>query len=434
MIQNYSFPTNERTGLKFLVHAQYKTTPSRESILFDDNQNKAITAALSTLIAESIVRLKNSNLLSVDTLSILPIDAENRHPLYSSAFNQVKLIFETESLLPTSNGSYASSGNTILARESELANLLVNSDCTRLFYREFWLSTDITYDKTRALRDYLTSILGIPEIAMQKFCSEITAKFIKTKPDKWIVEFYSSITKNKALYRVGAGNQKKGILRERPIIRLEDGSHVCPENNSGELQVYLPPKGQSKFKTVKRALIETEESYEFLKSLGLDEPNNIAEIKEFIIPKYQGKCIEQDEYIDDFERVLTIWLETDEYRRKEIADLIKQSRFVRCINQKGAIEYQAPNDVYFNTEKLSAWFNNNMHDNIYFLESPGNLSEDGRKFIESLGVRYDLKMFGTKDIRVINYGWYKRSVNGFNPNFNIHGLEYIVDPKNETVC
>ncbi len=90
----------------------------------------------------------------------------------------------------------------------------------------------------------------------------------------------SNITKNKALYRVGAGYQTKGVLRERPIIRLEDGSHVCPENDSGDLQVYLPPKGHSKFKTVKRALLEAEESYEFLKSLGLEEPNNIAEIKE----------------------------------------------------------------------------------------------------------------------------------------------------------
>lgn len=128
------FPTNERTGLKFLVHAPYKTTPSRETIPFDDNQNMEITTAVSALIAESILGMKNSNLLSVDVLSMLPIDADNEHPLYRAAFDQVKSIFSTELLLPTSNGDYGSSVNTILARERELANLLAHMDCTELFH------------------------------------------------------------------------------------------------------------------------------------------------------------------------------------------------------------------------------------------------------------------------------------------------------------
>ena len=220
-------------------------------------------------------------------------------------------------------------------------------------------------------------------------------------------------------------NQAKGVLRERPIIRLEDNSHVCPENNSGELQVYLPPKGKSKFKTVKRSLVENEESYEFLKSIGLDEPSNIAEIKEFIIPKYQGAYID-DEYMADFEKVLNIWIEADEYRRKEISDLLKKSQFVRCKNQKGEIEYQEPSDIYFPTEKLTEWFRNNTHDDIYFLEFPAKLSEYGRRFLESLGVRYELKMSGINDIRVSNYGRYERSVNGFNPDFDIHGLKHAL--------
>ena len=75
------FPTNERTGFKFLVHAPYKTTPSRELIPFDDNQNQIITAELSNLIAESITELKNNGLLNVEVLTMLPIDSENKHPV-----------------------------------------------------------------------------------------------------------------------------------------------------------------------------------------------------------------------------------------------------------------------------------------------------------------------------------------------------------------
>lgn len=274
------------------------------------------------------------------------------------------------------------------------------------------------------MRSYLILELEVPEITMQKFCSEITEEFIKTKSDDWLVKFYSIINKSKSLYESNSNKQKKGILRKRPIIRLEDNSHVCPENDSGDLQVYLPANGKSKFKTVKSIFAETEESFEFLKSLGLEAPNKIAEIKEFIIPKYQGNHVEDDEYTDDVERVFSIWEQSDVYRKREIIDLLRNSKFIRCRNQKNEIVYQVPLDVYFPTDRISAWFDKNTIDEIYFFEVPFKLLENKREFFERLGVRYNLIMFGTEEIKVDRYGWYEKSVNGFNPNFDIHGLEF----------
>ncbi len=243
------FPTNETTGLKFLIHAPYKTTPNRETIPFGDTQNKIITNELSILISESIESVKNNGLLDVDFLTLLPIDSENTHPLYSSAFHKVKDTLATNPLLPTSDNGYINAENALLAREKELTTLLDNSDCYNLFAREAWLSTEITStsNKTKDLWGYLIKILGISAIIMEKFCTEITEEFIKTKDDKWIIKFYSGITKSQSLY------QNEGVLRKRPIIRLEDDSHICPENDSGDLQVYLPYEGESRFKTVKRA-------------------------------------------------------------------------------------------------------------------------------------------------------------------------------------
>ncbi len=427
------FPTNERTGFKFLVHAPYKTTPSRESIPFDDDQNRLITTALSALVAESIIGLKNSGLLNVKVLSILPIDSENEHPLYISAFDQVKSIFANESLLPTSIGSYENAGNTILAREKELTNLLEEIDCSRLFNRNSWLSTDITYDKTRILRDYLTGELGIPEITMQRFCSEITEEFIKIKPDSWVVDFYSSITKNKALYRAGAGYQKKGVLRERPIIRLEDGSHVSPENDSGDIQVYLPTKGESKFKTVKRTLVDIEESNEFLMSLGLVAPNKIAEIKEFIIPKYQGGLIDKDEYIEDVKSALVIWADSNEYQKKEICDLLNSCWFVRCKNQVGDISFQKLNEtyVYFNSKILSGWFDGGTDETIHFIHIGSEITKEVKDFFKCLDVYDNLKVIEEKDPVSKVDSRYAQRIDGFNPNISINGLEYSIENINK---
>lgn len=423
------FPTEVNTGLKFLVHAPYRTTPSRETIPFEDPQNQEITTALASLIAESIIALKKDDLLTVGVLSILPIDSEKDHPIYRSAFKQVKAIFATESLLPTSRGHYATAGHSILARGKELTTLLEQADCKKLFNRESsWLSPDITYNRPPKLRDYLVKELDIPEITMEKFCSSITEDFIKSKNDNWVINFYSSITENKALYRVDDSYQTKGVLRKRPIIRLEDGSHICPDNDSGDLQVHLPSKtGDSKFKTVKRNLAENKKSLEFLKALGLKKPDDITEIKEFIIPKYQGRCIGLDEYKTDFERVLDIWNQSNSDRKKEISDLLKPSQFVRCVNQVGQITYQQPGKVYFCSEELSAWFAENAAGDIYFLDSSVKLFENSQEFLKNLGVRSNLKMFGTGRVEVHRRGNHRRSVDGFNPAFNIHGLKYSLE-------
>ena len=416
------FPTNERTGLNFLVHAPYKTTPSRESIPFEDDQNQAITDELSQLISESISIVKDKGLLDVDFLSLLPINPENDHPLYKAAFQKVKHTLINNSLLPTSDNRYTSATDALLSRERELTTLLNHNDCSTLFDREFWLSTAITYDKTRILKDYLTDILGIPEINMQKFCREISISFIEKKSDEWIIVFYTSSTKSKLLYRKTPS--PPGILRRKPIIRLEDNSHVSPENGAGDLQVYLPSDRKSKFKTVKTSIAKDNQANEFLRSLGLVKPNDIAEIKEFIIPKYRGNNIGDDEYTEDFEKVITIWTQSDEYRKKEIIDLLKQSHFIRCKDQSGSTSFQRPNSVYFRTEKLTTWFEGNPDTSIYFIDID---TEANRKLLENLGIKYDIQLSGISEIRINDYGYYARSVNGFNQSFDIHGLRYSLE-------
>ncbi|MBW3021166.1 hypothetical protein KY334_07765, partial [Candidatus Woesearchaeota archaeon] len=411
------FPVNERTGLEFLVHAPYKTTPSRESIPFNDEQNQNITAQLASLIAESIIEIKNNGLLSVDFLSMLPIDSKNEHPIYRATFDQIKEIFKTQPLLPTSSGHYEISGKVILAREKELTNLLWIEDCLKLFERESWLTTDITYDKTRALRDYLMKELSVPEIDMEKFCAKISKQFIENKSDEWMIQFYSSIESKSALYREG------GILRKRPIIRLEDDTHICPENEFGKVQIYLPPKeGQSKFKTIKRSLVKNRE---FLKNLGLKEIDNIAEIKELIIPKYQGNYIKikLDEYKGDLTRVFSIWSKSSEYKKKEIIDLLKQCRFIRCMNQGKSISYQTGDNVYLDTDELSEWFRGNMTEDIYFLAiflATEFKNEEGKTFLENLGVRNTLKLSNTSMFRQDSFKDNKIGVSVLYPNFNVH--------------
>lgn len=422
------FPTEVKTGLKFLVHAPYKTTPSRETIPFEDNQNTEITIKLAILIAESIKTVKDKNLLTVDFLALLPIDSKNNHPLYRLAFEKVKKLLETNRLIPSSINNYVDAKHSLLAREKELTVLLNTTDCSELFGRKYWLSTEITSHKAKELRDYLTKILEIDEIKIEDFCNKINVKFLKTKPDKWIIKFYSHIIKNKALYKAGDSPTTKGILRKLPIIRLENGSHIPPENDSGQIQVYISTKEKSRFKTIKKAISDNEEALDFLKEIGIKQPDAIAEIKEFIIPKYKSSCINESEYIEDFERVLKIWSESSEYRKPEVIDLLKECNCIRCKIQNNSIFYQKPNSVYFHTNKnLSAWYKGNPDKNIYFLDLNIHLKDNVRSFLESLGVKDEIQVYHNYEYRIEEYRRYERGINGFNKNYDIDGLDFAVN-------
>ena len=57
------FPTKVNTYYKFLLQAPYKTTPNRENIPFEDEDNQVITKELSKLVGESFLILKQIILL-----------------------------------------------------------------------------------------------------------------------------------------------------------------------------------------------------------------------------------------------------------------------------------------------------------------------------------------------------------------------------------
>ena len=421
------FPTNERTGLNFMVHAPYKTTPSRESIPFKDPQNKTITDEIAELFCNSISKIKDNGYFNVDFLKILPINKFEDHPIYNSCFKKLKVFLEQNNILPTSDGTFTKATNALLAREKALTILLDKEDCTELFEKENWLDTNITYNKTKELRDYIIDELNIREINMEMFCKRITETFMKKKNDDWLIHFYSSIIKNKELYREKTSYQKRGILRESPIIPLLNGNYIPPENETNELQVYLPTEQESEFNTVKISIAENENALEFLKALGLKKPDRVSEIKEFIAPKYKFIQKDKNQYLKDFIKSFKIWTDSDEYKKSEVVDILKNLYFTGGINTQDMFLTEKPENVYIKTERLQSWFDGNQSDNIVFLVNELEQIEY-KQFIEKLGVLDKLKIIKKIDKDMVNKdSRYIQRVEGFNPYLSIDGLIHSLD-------
>ena len=300
------FPTEKVTYLNFLIQAPYKTTPNRENIPLDDEQNQYIIEETASLVADSISIIKRLGLLSVSFLEVLPIDQNHSDEIiYSSIFEKVKeKLSSDEALLPASKQDFTTAQNALLARGKELTEMLDEIDINILFNKKSWLNTDITYDRTRLLRDYLINELDIKEIDFEDFAISITKELIESKSDDWLIGFYSILLDQRSLWaKSGYYGRNAGVLRNKPIIRLFDNTHITPCDKDNKIQVYLPAETKSKYQTVKEILTQSEKSLKFLTELGLSKPDIFAETKEFVVPKYTNPNpdISLEEYFEDLD-------------------------------------------------------------------------------------------------------------------------------------
>jgi hypothetical protein len=326
------FPTEKVTFLNFLVQGPYKTTPNRENIPLDDEQNKMIIEETGILIAESLSVIKGLGLLDTNFLNLLPINPSHNktEPIYSAIYEKVKEKLLSDDLLPTSDGKYAKAADVLLVRGKELTELLNSEDTQNLFSKRHWLETKITEDKTPELRNYLKDELKIEEIDFESFARKITPKFLQTRSDEWMIDFYARLLDQEALWR--DRGYRAGILRTKPIIRLDNDKHISPFDDAGKAQVYLPSEKRSEFKTVKRELTKNENALKFLKELGLSNPDFFDEVKEFIFPKYHSGKVQVNEiYYEDFEKLLTGYENISSNKKKDYISQLKDTPFICSI-------------------------------------------------------------------------------------------------------
>ncbi|MBI9050766.1 MAG: hypothetical protein JEZ00_15195 [Anaerolineaceae bacterium] len=303
------FETGIETRLKFLIQGHYHTTPSRDNIKTDDDYNLELISETSRLLIDTLQKMKAMNMLSIKTLEAMPINEDHFpeksifRPFYESFLQAMK----TMPFLPTANGKYITADEAKLARGSDLINLLSDEDLEALFGSEknfYWLSEEITRDKTPALREYLMSELDIDEIDPEKFARVIHEDFLKEQPDEWFVKFYEFLSGQPALLSSPRIYSRKGILRTKPIIRTEQNTLMTPFGDDDLPQVFLPGLTESSFPIVKRKIAADEKAIGFLRGLGITEPEIFDEVMKFVLPKYcDGENVSDKNHIEDIQKI-----------------------------------------------------------------------------------------------------------------------------------
>ena len=353
---NAFFPTVVSTHLGFLVQGPYRTTPSRDNVPPQDPWNVRLVQKTATLLLDSMEALKSQNLLDVAALQSLPIERTkySEDSMFAPLFYAVRDALASRPLLPRADGGWTAAENARLARTQELRELFDSKRLAALLGEPeevHWLSGDITRDTASTLRNYLLYELGITELTPEQILPRLNREFLEAQPDEWILELYEFLGGQSALVR-------QGRISNIPIVRLEDGSHVVADSD-GQPQAFLPSTIKTDFPTVPRSVCSTAKSLEFLKALGLTEPDAVDDVLRNIIPKYKNETVEADsqDYEADIDRILNAYGTQHRGQRDKLIAGLKEAKFVMSVDAGNGSQYLSkPARVYLATERLKELF------------------------------------------------------------------------------
>ncbi|MBM9536678.1 sacsin N-terminal ATP-binding-like domain-containing protein [Desulfobulbus alkaliphilus] len=388
------FPTEKETRFGFLIQGPYKTTPARDNIPKDDDWNATLVRETARLIADVLPEFKDLGLLGVSLLDALPIRMDNFPPgsMFYPIVAAVRESLAAKELLPTDDDSFVAARNAKLARGADLRKLLDQDQLTDLFQSENtikWLAGSITQDRTPELRTYLLNELDVEEVTPDSFARKITQSFLLKQIDEWLLKFYGYLSGQEALWRSPRwSGDSGGTLRSKPIVRLQDDSQVTPFRADGTTQnAFLPPPEDTDFPIVKRSIAGDEQAGNFLKRLGLSEPDVFDDIVERVLPKYLKEdfsLISETEHTADILKILRALTSDSEAGKKKVIGRAKQTPFLRAVDPAGNFAFKKPCDIYHDSPDLSLYFSGSA--DVWFLSEKALASATDSSVLSELGV------------------------------------------------
>jgi len=343
------FPTEQETHLKFHVQGRFNTTKTRERIIANTWKNHLITETGEILI-DALRWLKKNKKLDRGVFRCLPTDeaffTSNKYPykpslrLFAPVAERLVKAFQEEELLPTSTRGFCSAPHARYPDDIELATLFKPAQLGDLYEDQTlrWISVE----KCSGIRPYLTSRVGIEFIYIDNVIEHLNESFLEKQPDSWIRKFYEFLSEN---------SYSPYKIKQQPILRLEDGTHVKPSPN-----VYLPPKkGKISPDCVKQDVMKSKKAREFVESLGLVEPDIIRPVLK-LLKSYQKQSEppHPKKYKNDLEQILAA-LDSDvkQDRKNDLYFALRSTPIIQ-VDATGEASLKKPTEVYLPTDALKA--------------------------------------------------------------------------------
>ncbi len=428
------FATRTRTNLHFIMNGPYRTNPARETVSTEDPFNQHLVDQTASLLASALPMIRDMGLLDVQFLEGMPLRSEDfpKYTMFRPIYDRVRTALREESLLPTSDGGHVEGLHAKLARGRKLVDLLSTDQLTHLLGNNKplrWLSTEITEARADLHSylvgkkgDYSTTIEPLVkdmEVRPEDFIARLSEPFLSQQDDDWLARLYEFLADQKG---------QRDALKKIPFIRLEDGHHVIPLKQDGLPNAYLPPDTETDLPIVRRVLLRDEVILNFLKDIGLKEPDIVDEVIDRVLPKYRGGDVENiqwDDHVSDVTRILRASQHDSKEKRDRLFEHLKKTPFLKSVNAKtGEPKYQVPCERYFRSAELDSYFSDNP--SVWFLVDDYNDRQS--KLFKELGVNTEVRVHKPHGDEyyvpiVESRGFHLRGIDHFDRDCTIHGLE-----------
>ncbi len=321
----------------------------------------------------------------------------------------------------------------MLTRSNAVRNILSYTQLGQLFSRPDdelkWLSTEITPDRTPALRQYVMHLLEIEEVTPAMLGRKISENFLSIQDDEWFVRFYKFLSDQPALWR-----DSDSVLRTKPILRLQNRIHVNPSQESSVTTAYLSDDTfvDASQPIVKLEISQDKDAYKFLRTLGVQEYDIVAEVIRTILPKYKADSppISSDEHRCDFDRIKRAYDTDSQEKRTQLRNALQDTPFILAeVPDLDGNNYFMPNQLYFGNDDLRPYFNRNPSYGFVNLDFYPLSAEI---FFNELGVMNSVRVVRKEKDRqghvpiLSIHSNHKRGLDGFDPNIEVDGLEHAL--------
>lgn len=404
------FPTKEVTGLNFIIHAPFLLTDSREGIRAGVQHNLDMISLLSELAADSLVYLmdigqsKHMQLIDDNIFDVVPYNensfgdvASKKSISFKPFYTAIKETFESEAIIPATDG-YVATENAYWAFVPQIAELFSNKQLADLTRNDnaHWVFTSFgrqdTLRKNKALTDYIDSITAVwldDNDILKGWSIEdgasyegITTSFIEAQTIEWLHRFYKWIADTKG---------RTELISTKPIFLNQNRKAAAAFDTKKHAILFLPIDGGSEYDTVNQALLENEDTVNFIKQIGVSEPSLRDEIYNIILKQYKD-----DTSIDThphFKKFFRYYQTCSQTEAKSFLSLIKECDFVLYTSSDDKTQYRGkPGELYFPFEPLIKWFETKPETKFVsyneYLELVGEDKKDELViFLTDLGVR-----------------------------------------------
>ena len=341
------FPTIVKTNLGFLIQGPYQTTLSRENVPPDNSWNQHLMTETACLVPGALLWLRDNGMLDASNLNCFPIvndrDRVGSDGFFAPLYEATKSALESEKLLPCMGGTHRRASKMRLGSTDAVRQLLSPTQFATLFGQDgrlFWVSDDITDDRTFELRRYLRDELGVAEVTPDRIVQLLRTgrSFLEAQTNGWIRRLYEFFSDQPALSR---------SLGDVSLLRLDDGRHVEPKS---EIQAFLPGKRASQFPTLHKSVCSSESALKFLRSMGLREPHPVDDVIKNVLPKYCTDEIDASDYRADIQLIIDAHKSDETSRRKELIEALRSVKFVKTVDAGDwSRQHSTPDEVYLAT-------------------------------------------------------------------------------------